>query len=124
MKGKNCKVVPVLATEVYRGSRGIAPPLHDHGIRKGVKGQRHAPAALYTRERPGTHCIGSWVGPRAGLDRCGKSHPPPGFDPRTVQPLASCYTDCATRPTFGIIPHGQGKGKVRPKTRHECPEGL
>jgi len=35
------------------------------------------------------------VGPRAGLDRCGKSRPPPGFDPRTVQPVASCYTDCA-----------------------------
>ena len=25
------------------------------------------------RERPGTHCIGGWVGPRAGLDGCGKS---------------------------------------------------
>jgi hypothetical protein len=24
------------------------------------------------------------VGPRAGLDRCGKSHLPPGFDPRTI----------------------------------------
>jgi hypothetical protein len=24
--------------------------------------------------------------------------PPPGFDPRTVQPLASRCTDCATRP--------------------------
>ena len=23
----------------------------------------------------GTHCIGSWVGPRAGLDGCGKSRP-------------------------------------------------
>jgi len=30
---------------------------------------------LYPRERPGTHCIGGWVGPRAGLDRCGKSLP-------------------------------------------------
>jgi len=29
------------------------------------------------------------VGPRASLDRCGKSHPPPGFDPRAVQPIAS-----------------------------------
>ena len=48
------------------------------------------------RERPGTHCIGGWVGPRAGLDGCGKSRPPPtGFDPRTVQPLASRYTDWA-----------------------------
>ena len=31
---------------------------------------------------------------RAGLDRCGKSHPPLGFNPRTIQPVASCYTDC------------------------------
>ena len=23
----------------------------------------------------GTHCIGGWVGPRAGVDRCGKSRP-------------------------------------------------
>ena len=30
---------------------------------------------LYPRKRPGTHCIGGWVGPRAGLDRCGKSRP-------------------------------------------------
>jgi hypothetical protein len=30
---------------------------------------------LYPRERPGTHCIGGWVGPRAGLDGCGKSCP-------------------------------------------------
>jgi len=29
------------------------------------------------------------VGPRAGLDRCGKSRPTPGFDPRTVQPGSS-----------------------------------
>ena len=47
------------------------------------------PRPLYPRERPGTHCIGGWVGLRAGLDRCGKSHPQPGFDPRTVQPVAS-----------------------------------
>jgi len=49
---------------------------------------------LYPRgNRPGTHCIGGWVGPRAGLDGWGKSRPPPGFDPRTVQPVASRYTD-------------------------------
>jgi hypothetical protein len=33
-----------------------------------VRGQRHAPAALYPRERPGTHCTGGWVDPRTGLD--------------------------------------------------------
>ena len=39
-----------------------------------VGGQRHAPAAL-PRERPGTHCMGVWVGSRAGLDRCRKLAP-------------------------------------------------
>jgi hypothetical protein len=58
-----------------------------------VGGQLHVPAALPPGKRPGTHCIGGWVGPRAGLDRCGKSRPQPGFDPRTVQPVTSRYTD-------------------------------
>ena len=47
------------------------------------------------------------MGLRAGLDRCGKSRPPPGFDPRTVQPVGSRYTDYATRPIYvnsGIKP--------------------
>ena len=45
------------------------------------------------------------MGPRTDLDGCGKLSPPPGFDPRTVQPVASRYTDRAiqTLPawTFG-----------------------
>jgi hypothetical protein len=36
----------------------------------GVSGQLHAPAALSPGNRPGTHFIGGWVGPRAGLDGC------------------------------------------------------
>jgi hypothetical protein len=32
---------------------------------------------------------------RVGLDRYGKSRPLPEFDSRTVQPVASRYTDCA-----------------------------
>ena len=51
-----------------------------------VGGQLHALAALY--------CIGGSVGPRAGVDGCGKSRPPPGFGPGTVQPVVSRYTDC------------------------------
>ena len=38
-----------------------------------MRGQRHGPTALPTGKRPGTHCTGGWVGPRAGLDGCGKS---------------------------------------------------
>jgi hypothetical protein len=30
-----------------------------------------------------------WVGTMAGLGRCGKSWPPPGFDPQTIQAIAS-----------------------------------
>jgi hypothetical protein len=33
------------------------------------------PRPLYSQERPGTHCRGGWVGPRAGLDVCEKSRP-------------------------------------------------
>jgi hypothetical protein len=33
------------------------------------------PRPLYARELPGTNCIGGCVGPRAGLDGCGKSRP-------------------------------------------------
>ena len=53
------------------------------------------PRPLHPRERPGTHCVGGWVGLTAGMDGCGKSSPPPGFDPLTVQPVASRYTDWA-----------------------------
>jgi hypothetical protein len=33
------------------------------------------PRPLYPRERLDTHCIGGLVGPKAGLDGCGKSSP-------------------------------------------------
>ena len=35
---------------------------------------RHAPATLPSGNRRGIHCIGGWVGPRIGMDWCGKSH--------------------------------------------------
>jgi hypothetical protein len=35
------------------------------------------------------------MGSRAGLDGCGKSPPLAGFDPRTVQRVASRYVDYA-----------------------------
>ena len=47
------------------------------------------PWPLYPRERPGTHCIGGWVGPRAGLGRCEKSRPYRDSIPRPP----SRYTD-------------------------------
>ena len=44
---------------------------------------------LCSLERTSTHCIGGWVGPRDGLDKLRKISPPPGFDPRTIQPVAN-----------------------------------
>ena len=57
----------------HMGSRGIALLFHDHGTRRGL-GVSVTSRTLFTpRERPGTHCTGGWVGPKAGLDRFGKS---------------------------------------------------
>ena len=54
-------------------------------------------------KRTNTRCTGGWVGPRHGLDgpqtRSGLVQNicvPPEFDPRTLQPVASRYTDYAT----------------------------
>jgi hypothetical protein len=39
----------------------------------GMGGQCHARTTLPLRKKPFTHCVGGWVGPRAGLKLCGKS---------------------------------------------------
>ena len=58
----------------------------------GVSGQRHAPAALPPGQTgyPLYRRLGGAQG-RYGRKR--KISPPPGFDPQTVQPVASRYTD-------------------------------
>jgi len=77
--------------KAQRGSRGIAPFLNLSARREQmVNGM---PWLLHAWERPVTHCTGGWVGLRAGWEGCRKSHPPLGFDPQTIQPVASCYTD-------------------------------
>jgi len=54
------------------------------------------PRPLYPRERPGTHCIEGWVGPKAGLDGWGKSRP---YRDSVPGPSSSLYTPEPTRPT-------------------------
>jgi len=39
-------------------------------------------------------------GPQGRSEQVRKISAPPGFDPRTIQPVASRYTDYATRPTY------------------------
>jgi hypothetical protein len=59
-----------------------------------VGGQRHTPAALPSGKTryPLYRRLG---GPQSLSGRVRKKSPPPEFDPRTVQPVASRYTDCA-----------------------------
>ena len=59
-----------------------------------VRGQRHAPAALPPGKTlyPLYRRLG---GPQGRSGRVPKTLTPPGFDPRTVQPVASRYTDWA-----------------------------
>jgi hypothetical protein len=52
-------------------------------------------SALSPGGRTGIHCIGGWVGPKAGLGGCGKSRLLPGLDPRNVQAVASRCIDRA-----------------------------
>jgi hypothetical protein len=65
-----------------------------------VSCQLHAPTTLTPERRPGTNCTAGCQSP-SGLVR--KISFPPGFDPRTVQPLASRYTNYASY--FFLIPH-------------------
>ena len=60
----------------------------------GVGGQRHAPAVL-PREREPVPLYSRLGGPQSRSGRARKISPPPGFDPRAVQPAASRYTDYA-----------------------------
>ena len=83
----------------YRASRGIALPFHDHGTRRS-EGSASRPGRflLPTKTRyPFYRRLG---GPRGRSGEVRKISPPPGFDPRIVEPVASRYTDWATRPNI------------------------
>ena len=86
-----------------RVGRGIALLFHDRGTSM-VWVVSSTPRPHFTPgERLGTPRTGGWVGPRAGLDGR-KISSPPGFDPRSVQPVVSRHTDWATRPTRARVP--------------------
>ena len=82
----------------HRGSRGIALLFHYHGTRRGWRvsvmprpflapGKDPVPILQEAGWAPGP----VWTGV--------ENLAPPGFDPWTVQPVASHYTDYASRPT-------------------------
>ena len=59
----------------------------------GVGGQRHAQAALHPGKQIGYPLYKRLGEPQGRSERVRKISPPPGFDPRTFQPVASRYID-------------------------------
>ena len=91
-KGKG-KALPRTGYEGPEGEQMYSSTLPTTSALDGGGWSAPRPGRFTPWGRPGTHCIGGWVGPRADLDGCRKSRPPPGFDPRTVQPVANRHTD-------------------------------
>jgi hypothetical protein len=59
------------------------------------------PQLLYPRERPGSHCIGGWVGTRVGLDSVWKISPPT----RDLIPRLSARTESLSAHTRNRYKH-------------------
>ena len=81
------------------GSRGIALLFLDHGTRRG-EGSASRPGRSLPPEKTRYPLYRRLGGPQGRSGQVRKISPPPGFDPRTVQPVASRYTDWANRPMY------------------------
>ena len=82
----------------HRGSRGIALPFHDHRTRR-FWGVSVTTRRLFTPGKDPVFIVQGvgWAPVRSGQVR--NISPPQGFDPWTVQLVASRYTDYASRST-------------------------
>jgi len=101
-KQVKCTLVQALrlctSRTAHRGSRGIALHFLDHGTRRGeVSASRPGRSLPPGKTR---YSLYRRLGGPQGRSRRTENLVPPGFDLRTVQPVASRYTDYATRPTF------------------------
>jgi hypothetical protein len=95
------KINPRTGHEGPEGEYRYSPTLSLTSALDRGGGKRHTPAAL----PPGKTRYPLYRRSGGPQDRSGqvrKISPQPGFDPRTVQPAASRYTDWATRPTNKI----------------------
>ena len=74
---------------------------------------RATPRPLYPLGITYTHCTGGRVGARTGLDVRRSSCPDPGFDHRTVQPVASRCTVWTTHRFIEWRPKMNGEAALR-----------
>jgi len=86
----------------HRGSRGIALLFLDHGIRRGW-GVSVTPWTQFTPRKEPVPFVQEAGRPQGRSGQVRKISPPPGFDPRTVQSVASRYTDYANRPVGLLV---------------------
>ena len=78
----------------HRGSRGIALLFLDHGTRRG-EGSASRPGRSLSPGKTRYPLYRRLDGPQGRSGKVRKMSPPPGFDLRTAQPVASRYTDWA-----------------------------
>jgi len=99
VKRVKCTLVQALRhCTVHRGSRGIALLLLDHDTKRG-EGSASRPGRSLPPRKTWYPLYRRLDGPQGRSGQVRKISPPPGFDPRTVQPVDSRYTDYAIRPT-------------------------
>ena len=105
VKKVKCTLAQVLrlctGRTAHWGSRGIALFFLDHGTRRGwgVSVTLRPPFSPGKTRYPLYRRLG---GPQGLSGQMQKISSPPGFDPQTAQPVASRYTDYATRPTWSM----------------------
>jgi hypothetical protein len=80
------KVHPRTGHEGPEGEQRYSPTLSLTSALDGGWVVKATARPLCPRERHGTHYTGGWVGPRAGLDGCGKSRPHRDSIPRQSSP--------------------------------------
>ena len=77
---------------VPRGSRSIALPFMTTAL-EGGEGSASGPGRSFPPGKTRYPLYRRLCGPQGRSGQVRKNSPPPGFDPRTVQPVASRYTD-------------------------------
>ena len=83
----------------HRGNRSIAVSFLDHGTRRG-EGSASLPGCFLPPGKTRYPLYRRLGGPQGWFEQVRKISPPLGFDLRSAQPVASRYTDWATRPTL------------------------